>query len=151
MNGVKCTWLLVTSDVLQDSVLGPVLLKIFINYLDTGIKWMLHQFVGDTKLGGVLICWRAGRLSRGMWTDWIDGLRSAVWGSVRQSTGSCTWITTITWSARSQEMSNWKSACWKRSWVCWPTASWTRARVCQGGHEDQWHWKLCQKLCGQQD
>jgi len=26
----------------------------------------------------VLICWRVGRLCRGIWTDWIDGSRPAV-------------------------------------------------------------------------
>jgi len=31
--------------------------------------------------------------SRGIWTGWIDGLRSTVRGSTRPSAGSCTWVT----------------------------------------------------------
>ena len=32
---------------------------------------------------GVLICLRVGRLYRGIWTGWIDGLRPTVCGSTR--------------------------------------------------------------------
>jgi len=42
----------------------------------------------------VLICLRVGRLCRGIWTDWINGPRPTVWGSIRPSAGSCTWVTT---------------------------------------------------------
>ena len=47
-------WRLVTSGVLQGSVLGLIHLNIFISNIDDGIECILSRFSDDTKLSGAV-------------------------------------------------------------------------------------------------
>jgi len=46
-----------------------------VNDLNEGLKCTLSNLLTTSSGMGVLICLRIGRLYRGIWTDWIKGMR----------------------------------------------------------------------------
>ena len=54
VKGSKSKCRLVTSNIPQGSVLGPVLFTIFVSNMDSRIKCTLSQFADDTKLSVVV-------------------------------------------------------------------------------------------------
>lgn len=51
VTGVTSSWWPATSDIQQDSVLGSVHFRIFINDVDKGNKRLFSQFANSTGLG----------------------------------------------------------------------------------------------------
>jgi len=53
ISSAKSGWRLITGGVSQRLVLGPVLLNIFVNDLDSGAECTLGRFSDDAELGGM--------------------------------------------------------------------------------------------------
>lgn len=87
---------------------------------------------------GMFICWRGGRSFRGIWTVWINGSRTTVWGSKKQSAGSCPCVTTTVCSTTGWEKSGWEAGQYERT--CQSQS--TQLNMSQEGvwgQKGQWH------------
>lgn len=73
----------------------------------------------------MLICLRIGRLYREIQTDWINGLSTAAWCSVRSSVRSCTWVSTMPCKTPDLRKSSLRTAQQKGAWCCWLAAACT--------------------------
>ena len=68
ISGMQCSWRQLTSGVLQQSTLGPILFNIFINGLHDETECNLTKFADDTKLGEMADV--PGGCARGILTGW---------------------------------------------------------------------------------
>lgn len=72
VNGVISGQWLLTSGIPQGSILGPVLLCVFINDMGVGLEDVLSKFADSINLGGDVDCIKGGEASE---TD-LDKLES---------------------------------------------------------------------------
>ena len=93
----------------------------------TGLSAPSVSLQMTSSWAGVSIRLRVGRLCRGIWTGWIEGLRPTVWGSTRPNAGSCTWFTANPCNTTGLGKNSWKAAHWKKTLGYWLTAGWTWA------------------------
>lgn len=73
LHGVKSSWVLVTRSVPRAQFWGQPCLMSLLTMWTMWIEGTLSQLGMTVSLEGEVICWRAGRSWRGIWTGWIVG------------------------------------------------------------------------------
>ena len=100
--------------VLRQFTLGPVVCKIFVNYLADGAECTRNNLADDTKLGGVADAQE--ELFRETLTGWRNGLKENLTkGNTRSCTfGGITLCSSVGWGLTSQ-----KTVLRRRTWGFW--------------------------------